>query len=393
MRDAQSILSGRDVTAWAVGTLQDALAWTPTGRVGSERLIQLLVRAAVAMRSLSAMVAEARGVPSWETVRQALRSVLPPRPEDLLPATTRALHRRLPKGLKRRPRTCAIDWHLRPYYGRRTAGVCRSQPKASTRYFFAYATLLVIRRGQTFTVGLSHVEPGEAQSVVIERLLAQAAQAGIQVRRLLLDRGFYGAATIQWLQQHNRPFIMPMLRRGQAGRTKATSTGTQRFFVRNRRGWDRYTWTTPRRTTRPQSPGGITVTVDVCMAPRPRGRGRRTEPLVHACHGVRMAPDAVRTLYRKRFRIETSYRQLGESLAATSSTNRVYRLLLVAIALVLRNLWVWVHWQLVAERTPHGRQRQLHRLRFRQLLAWILGRLDVLLAFPPRQLNLNTAAE
>jgi len=389
MRRRQYTVSCKDVCRWTVQNLVQALGWTvQVASVGPELLIQLLVRAAAEMRSLSAIVQDAQAAPSMETVRQALGKYLPGQPNDLLPAITQALHHRLPKSLRRRPRTMAIDWHLRPYYGSpRTAGVYCGQPKASTKFFFAYASLLVIRQGQTFTVGLTSVLSGEKQTAVIARLLEQAQQAGLQVRRLLLDRAFYGAATIQWLQQQGLAFVMPMLQRGQAGRTKATSTGTQKFFRRRRRGWDRYTWSTPRRRTGRRQGEPMTITVDVCMAPRPKGRGKKKGPLVYACHLTRGAPDEIRRLYRKRFRIETSYRQLGQGLAVTCSVNQVYRLLLVMIALVLRNLWVWLHWQVLAERTAQGRKPRLELLTLRKLTYWLARRLDELLAIGPRALT------
>jgi hypothetical protein len=384
MRTPQYTVSGAEVTRWAVATLVEALGWTATRRrLGPERLLQLLVRAAVALRSLSAIVRAARAVPSWEAVRQTLRHYLPAQPEALVPATTRALQQRLPRGLRRRPRTLAVDWHLRPYYGSpRTAGVVRGKAKASTKYFFAYASVLVVCRGQTFTVGLTPVARGEDQTAVLARLLGQARQAGLRVRRLLLDRAFYGAATIHWLQQQRLPFLMPMLRRGRAGRSKATSTGTQKFFVRGRRGWAEHTWTTPRRCGRRKS-AKLTVTVQVCMVPRPKGRGRTKGPLVYACHGIRLSLDGVRRCYRQRFGIETSYRQLGEGLAMTCSKDPVYRYLLVAIALLLRNLWVWLHWEFLAERAPHGRRVQLRRLALGHLLYVLLRTLDDVLDIRP----------
>jgi hypothetical protein len=139
MRTPQYTISSSEVTGWAVDTLVDALEWTPTRRqLGPQRLLQLLLRAAVALRSLSAIVREARAVPSWEAVRGTLLHYLPAQPQTLLPATTRALQRRLPRGLRRRPRTLAVDWHLRPFYGSpQTAGVSRGKAKASTKYFFA----------------------------------------------------------------------------------------------------------------------------------------------------------------------------------------------------------------------------------------------------------------
>jgi IS4 transposase len=43
-------------------------------------------------------------------------------------------------------------------------------------------------------------------------------------------------------------------------------------------------------------------------------------------------------LYRRRFRIETSYRQLHQVRARTSSRNPALRLLLVGLALLIVNL-------------------------------------------------------
>ena len=63
MRTPQYTPSCPEVTGWAVTTLLEALGWTATRRrLGPRQLLQLLVRAAVALRSLSAVVREARGV-------------------------------------------------------------------------------------------------------------------------------------------------------------------------------------------------------------------------------------------------------------------------------------------------------------------------------------------
>jgi hypothetical protein len=385
MRQTQFIPSARNVTRHAVAWLVNALQWTtPTRGVDPTLLVRLLVRAAAEMRSLSAIVADAVGAPSLERVRRAILAQLPSQAPDFLPTASRALHQNLPAGLRRRPRVVSIDLHLRPYYGRiRTRGIYRGQSKAGTRTFFAYATALVVQRGQTFTLGVTPVVKGQEQTAYLAELIRQVRAAGVQVRHLLLDRGFYAATTIQWLQEQSLRFVMPMIRRGRRGRTKATCTGTERFFVKGRRGWDRYTWTTrPRRARRRGKPTVVVVTVAVCMAPvpkSPRAKKRKKGPLVYACHGISAPPPQVVVGYRRRFGIETSYRQLGEGLAATCSTRAVYRLLLVVIALVLRNLWVWLHWVHLSEPGgARGRSRRLRldRLRLRRLMSWLVVELN-----------------
>jgi len=58
--------------------------------------------------------------------------------------------------------------------------------------------------------------------------------------------------------------------------------------------------------------------------------------------------------YRQRFGIEASYRIMNDARARTTSTNPSLRLLLVIIALILTNIWVWFKWNI----TLHTRQRQ-----------------------------------
>ena len=78
------------------------------------------------------------------------------------------------------------------------------------------------------------------------------------------------------------------------------------------------------------------------------------------------------TTYRLRFGIETSYRQMHEGQIRTTTRNPVVRLLYVGIALVLRNLWVWLHDTVLSTPRRGGRLLQLARLRWRTLLLWLL---------------------
>ena len=66
-------------------------------------------------------------------------------------------------------------------------------------------------------------------------------------------------------------------------------------------------------------------------------------------------PRWVRQEYRKRFGIETSYRQMNQCRIRTSTRNPVLRLLFVGIALLLRNVWVWFHLNILADRHRNGR--------------------------------------
>ena len=55
----------------------------------------------------------------------------------------------------------------------------------------------------------------------------------------------------------------------------------------------------------------------------------------------------------------------------TSTRDPLLRLLYVGVALILRNVWVWLHWQAFAQPRRGGRRIDLSQLRFRQMLVWL----------------------
>ena len=84
------------------------------------------------------------------------------------------------------------------------------------------------------------------------------------------------------------------------------------------------------------------------------------------------SPAAVSARYRRRFGIETSYRQLNEARARTCTRSPAVRLFLVGVALVLRNVWVGLHYAALAGPRRGGRRYHPGRLRFKDLLLWLL---------------------
>ena len=75
--------------------------------------------------------------------------------------------------------------------------------------------------------------------------------------------------------------------------------------------------------------------------------------------------------YRQRFGIETSYRQMEQARIRTSTRDPLLRLLYVGVALILRNVWAWLHWELLSQPRRGGRRLDLARLTFRTLLLWL----------------------
>jgi hypothetical protein len=55
----------------------------------------------------------------------------------------------------------------------------------------------------------------------------------------------------------------------------------------------------------------------------------------------------------------------------TSTRDPLLRLFYVGLALVLRNVWVWWHWEHLSQRRGSHRRLNLNILTFRHLLLWL----------------------
>jgi putative transposase len=329
----------------------------------------VLLYAASRISSLASACACLKRAPSDSAVHDALLATLPPLAE-LQRRVNRALRGDLPRCLRRRRQPLAIDLHLVPYHGQPLhdqGEIYRSEARAGTTHFHAYATCYAIRKGLRFTLALTAVRRGEPLQGVIRRLLAQAAKAGVRPRYLLLDREFCNVAVVRALQAGRRAFLMPLPLRGRQLDHPRGPSGSRAFAAWRRSGWSRYTLTDKH---------GRRATVGVCVKCRNRRgeRGKRGRQALVYAYGGGLVPGSyqwVQETYRKRFAIETTYRQLGQARIRTSTRDPLLRFLYVAVALLLRNVWVWLHWQALAERRRGGRRVDTNRLTFRTLLLWL----------------------
>jgi putative transposase len=326
----------------------------------------LLVTAAE-VGSLHATCQWLDGLPAEETLRQAVYACLLDYAE-LQRRLNRALAGRLPKALGRRRQRLALDLTLIPYHGqpfRDRDEVYRSKAKDGTSHFHAYATAYVVHRGERFTVALLPVARGAALAEVVKGLLRQSRSVGVQPALVLLDRGFYAVDVIRYLHRARLPFLMPVKLTGRKADHPKGPSGTRVFAALKRSGWFEHTVVSGARTAR----------VAICVACRNyRGQGKRhgRQALVYACWGVAGRSCAwVGETYRSRFGIESSYRQMNQVRGRTSTRRPELRLLYVGLALVLRNEWVWLHWEVLSTPRRGGRVIRQERLRLRALLRWL----------------------
>jgi hypothetical protein len=362
------IITSGEVYSWSQECLLRAKlvkdhGWLCTATV----VLGIVLRAAARSISVSAACRDLAGGPSDHAVLTAL--------DDGLPKTLAVLERRLnealtdgmPRRMRRRAWEVAIDLHLNPYYGepyRSRNEIYYGQPKQGTSKFHAYASACIVEHGHRYTLALTWVRRHESTVTVLRRLLSKIRKIGLKIRCLLLDRGFFSVAVMTLLQQEKLPFLMPVKFSGRRPKRCRKATGL-RAIRRQPAGWYSHT----------MQSGKQQVTFSVCVGYR-RHRNRkdgkqRSQKLLFASWRVHGTPTVIRERYRKRFGIETSYRQHRQGRIYTCTRNPRLRLFFIAVAFILRNMWVWIHQTRLAEGSGNTITLHLELLRFKRMLDWI----------------------
>src|SRR5918993_294129 len=276
-----------------------ALAQRPFPVGGSRRMHFTITRSAVHRHACDLLrhCLALASAPSRETVRKGWLAWIPAR-DELLRRLDRALAADVPRALRRRPQRVAIDLTLIPYHGRPMldpSEVFRSRARDGTSHFHAYATAYVNYRGQRYTLALTSVDRGERMEEVLKRLLRRLGALGVATRMVLLDRGFWSAAVVRYLQAARKPFLMPVVLRGRKADHPRGPGGTRVFGLWRRGGWGEYALT---------GGDGRSARVSICVHCRNYDGqwGRRgRQALVYAYWGFTPSSTGwVRETYRRR---------------------------------------------------------------------------------------------
>jgi hypothetical protein len=376
MRHTHCTITPTVVRHTARQALQQALPWKPFGRlVTVSRLLGLLLLVAALRSSLSAVVRRFRFGFSHETARQALAANLPTQ-EELTWGLVDALYLFGSRRLCKRRWDVAIDLHYCPFYGdRRTKGIVGGQKKHGSKYHYAYATAVLIHRRHRYTVGLLALERKYKPHEVVATLLAQLDRHGLKLRGVVLDSGFDSGETLLLLQNRSLSYTVPLRKKGKGNNRRNACFALPLGTVTE------VDWVTE-ESRKP-------VRTQAVVLRRPKDKDVK----VYAFGGwgpaeqarVRQRARLAKMAYRRRFGIETSYRQQHQGQGFTTKKDVVYRLLLVGLALLLRQVWVFLSGQLA--RALGLRPKQwVAALPLRRLLDWLA---DALKTRYPEQKSIN----
>ncbi len=360
----------RDVKEYSSFVLLATLKFAQiTAQTPVNILIDILIAAAVRGSSIEETCRQYKNAPSGKTVRTHIALQLESL-EDVEVRLNRALRKHIPKKFRRKPVKVAIDYVEVAYHGNTQDPdeVRKSQPKEGTSHFHTYATAYVIEKGRRYTIAITYVKASDTTLDVLRRLNKRINQLAIRVELYLIDRAYYCVEVIKWFIRYNKAFIMPVVARGKKASEDQQATGTRALKASKVSRWDRYTISSPKH-------GQVTFDVAICCTNyngKQKKKGRCT--YVYATYGVRdHSLTWIRETYRSRFGIETSHRQMRQLRIKTSTTNSTVRYLYIGIGFVIRNIWVWLHWNVfsITRRGPRGRSLRLSLFSLDRFKSWI----------------------
>jgi hypothetical protein len=354
-------LKAAEVREVSEGLLKKHLSLEVDGyKLTTAMALNVLLKAAIEKRSIESVCADLTEVVDSNTLREALnRALTVAELRQQEAAFNAALADCVPQAMPRRGLEMAIDFHDEPYYGKSEAVrayTVRGEAREGTTYFWRIATLYAIWRDVRVTLALTYVLPTEKPLTILQRLLQRRADLGIHPRVLYLDKAFASGKIIAYLQDEAKlPTLMACPIRGQAGGTRALCRGRKAYRTP-------YTFTDG-------------TTTDLALVPtlkrEPKtGKSKRTW-LAYVVIHLDWSAKKVQQRYRRRFGIESSYRQLGQVRAYTNSRNPALRFFFLALALLLINLWVFL--RCLCSRVPgQGPFRlQLNRFRLARFTAFL----------------------
>jgi len=302
-------------------------------RMTADDILAVLGYASAHRISMDAACHELEDAPSANRLREVLAAALPDR-TTLQRALNTILRAQTPRFVKKGKRAyyVAIDLTLIPYHGEYYEDekeVMRSQAKSGTTHFHGYATVSIVHDNQRYVVALRFVEKGESMQEIVVWLLNRLKTIGISIKRAYFDKGFCSVPVLKTLQRRKLSFIIPIPVRGKSGGVRTVFDAIASYKTT-------YTFNSPKH-------GELEVkAVVVKKYSKDRYKRKGSRWFAYAVAGLSKSvePRQVFEMYRQRFGIETSYRQMNQVRARTTSQNPVIRLLLVGLAFVIFNLYI-----------------------------------------------------
>lgn len=295
------------------------------------KVLNVLVKAAIEGQTIESVCEDATLAMESNAIREQLNRTL-----DVCDLTSHAvevnaaLRACLPVELPRRGLEMALDWHDEPFYGKTPElrlYAWRGAAKEGTTYFYRLASLDVIWRQVRVTLALTSGLPEDSNLSIVQRLRERMRHLGFRRGVLYMDKEFCEGPILRYLTGQQLPALIACPMRGERGRTRALCRGRKAYCTS-------YTFS-----------DGTTARLALMPSRVPDASGhRRVKWLAFAVSHLDWSAKKIYQRYRRRFGIESAYRQFARLRARTASRNPALRFLLLGLALLLLNIWIILRW-------------------------------------------------
>jgi len=220
----------------------------------------------------------------------------------------------------------AIDLTDKPTYSKKKKendNIVGGKPKASTCYFFRFATIQIADRKNPITLYAMHCNKDMTKEQIVEELVVQARKL-VRIKCVLIDRGFYDTKVFNKFEQLGIKYLMPC-----------------RYDDKTEKMFEKYL--SSNYEVQPyfsQNKAKEYADFKLIMIRLEDGTeiGYVTNMHFIKLHRAKYYIE----LYKKRWNIETGYRLQNMFLAKTCSIDASVRLFYFCYAVALHNLWVMI---------------------------------------------------
>lgn len=220
----------------------------------------------------------------------------------------------------------AIDVTDKPIYSKKNEendNIVGGKPKASTYYFFRFATIQIADKKHPITLYVMHCSKDITKEQIVEELIIQAKKL-VRIKCVLVDRGFYDTKVFNKFEQLGVKYLMPCRYDDKTDemfkKHLSSDYEVQPYFSRNKK--QEY----------------ADFKLIMIRLEHEREIGYVTNMHFIKLHRAKYYIE----LYKKRWNIETGYRLQNMFLAKTCSIDASVRLFYFCYAVALHNLWIMI---------------------------------------------------
>lgn len=178
-------------------------------------------------------------------------------------------------------------------------------------------------RAVRVTLAMTYVLPEDSNLSVVQRLVQRMQRLDFRPGVVYMDKEFCEGPVVRYLTAARIPAILACTVRGDSGGTRALCRGRKGYCTE-------YTFS-----------DGTATRLALLPARVPDKSGRRhVKWLVFVVIHLDWSAKKVAQRYRRRFGIESTYRQLDPLRARTTSRNPALRFFLLGLGFLLLNIWV-----------------------------------------------------